>query len=74
MGKKNEFLSSVSFGEVKKILKLKDVYEVMKGDKKQSLSIELKKIIILLLGLLFPVLMVCSFAIELAGGSFIIAN
>ncbi|TYV46103.1 hypothetical protein FZ063_00810 [Listeria monocytogenes] len=74
MGKKNEFLSSVSFEEVKKILKLKDIYEVMKGDKKQSFSIELKKIIILLLGLLFPVLMVCSFAIELAGGSFIITN
>ncbi|EBF5116115.1 hypothetical protein FHZ94_09590 [Listeria monocytogenes] len=74
MGKKNEFLSSVSFEEVKKILKLKDVYEVMKGDKKQGFSIELKKIIILLLGLLFPALMVCSFAIELSGGSFIMAN
>ncbi|EGC0091029.1 hypothetical protein H8U17_002074 [Listeria monocytogenes] len=74
MGKKNEFLSSVSFEEVKKILKLKDVYEVMKGDKKQGFSIELKKIIILFLGLLFPVLMVCSFAIELSGGSFIMAN
>ncbi|EKM1326993.1 hypothetical protein ACIX1Y_002528 [Listeria innocua] len=58
----------------KGLLKLKDIYEVMKGDKKQSFSIELKKIIILLLGLLFPVLMVCSFAIELAGGSFIITN
>ncbi|WP_185420134.1 hypothetical protein [Listeria cossartiae] len=56
------------------MLKLKDVYEVMKGDKKQGFSIELKKIIILLLGLLFPVLMVCSFAIGLAGGSFIMAN
>ncbi|EHL5791254.1 TPA: hypothetical protein ACSY34_00735 [Listeria monocytogenes] len=74
MGKKNEFLSSVSFEEVKKTLKLKDIYEVMKGDKKQSFSIELKKIIILLLGLAFPVLMVCSFAIDFAGGSFIIAN
>ncbi|EHH6117548.1 hypothetical protein J8O47_001136 [Listeria monocytogenes] len=74
MGKKNEFLTSVSFEEVKKILKLKDIYEVMEGDKKQSFSMELKKIIILLLGLAFPVLMVCSFAIGLAGGSFIMAN
>ncbi|EPY3667195.1 hypothetical protein ACXDB3_000158 [Listeria monocytogenes] len=74
MKKENEFLSSVSFEKASRILKLKDIYEVMEGDKKQSFSMELKKIIILLLGLAFPVLMVCSFAIELSGGSFIMAN
>ncbi|MBC2190786.1 hypothetical protein HCB44_00650 [Listeria sp. FSL L7-0229] len=74
MKKENKYLSSVSFEKAKHTLKLKDIYEVMKGDKKQSFSMELKKIIILLLGLAFPALMVCSFAIDFAGGSFIIAN
>ncbi|MBC1465644.1 hypothetical protein HB766_04110 [Listeria welshimeri] len=49
MKKENEFLSSISLEDAKKTLKLKDIYEVMKGDKDQNFSIELKKIIILLL-------------------------
>ncbi|EFR88843.1 conserved hypothetical protein [Listeria marthii FSL S4-120] len=43
MKKENEVLSSVSFEKAKRVLKLKDIYEAMKGDKKQSFSIELKK-------------------------------
>ncbi|MBC2016249.1 hypothetical protein HB796_00710 [Listeria welshimeri] len=74
MKKENEFLSSISLEDAKKPLKLKDIYEVMKGDKDQNFSIELKKIIILLLGVSFPFLMVCIFAIDLTGGRFIFAN
>lgn len=43
MKKENEFLSSISLEDAKNPLKLKDIYEVMKGDKDQNFSIELKK-------------------------------
>lgn len=62
---KKDFLSSISFEEANNSLKMKDIYQVMKNDKKQNFSIEMKKIIILILGLAFPVLMVFSFALAL---------
>ncbi|MBC1442614.1 hypothetical protein HCA33_01650 [Listeria seeligeri] len=74
MKKEKDFLSSISFEEANNSLKMKDIYQVMKNDKKQNFSIEMKKIIILILGLAFPISMVFSFALALTKKSLIISN
>lgn len=71
---KKDFLSAISFEEANNSLKIKDIHQVMKNDKKQNFSVELKKTIILILGLVFPVLMAISFAVDLNDQSLIISS
>ncbi|WP_271000665.1 hypothetical protein [Listeria seeligeri] len=40
---KKDFLSAISFEEANNSLKIKDIHQVMKNDKKQNFSVELKK-------------------------------
>lgn len=74
MKKDKEFLSSISLEEADSSLKMKDIYQVMNGEKKHSFPVEMKKIIILLVGLIFPVLMTFSFALDMTNTSSIFSN
>lgn len=60
----NEFLDSLSFEEANKYLEYKDIFLVMNGEKEKNFSLGLKKLIILVIGLLFPVSMVLVFMQE----------
>ncbi|MHC5251506.1 hypothetical protein ACYRFS_07680 [Listeria kieliensis] len=74
MKKDRKFISSISLEEANASLKMKDIYQVMNGEKKQNFSIEMKKIIILLAGLAFPVLMTFSFSLDIAKTGVVISS